>query len=52
MDNYRCVIANKELIIKKWDEESKNIEILKDIETKEIIKLEELIPDWWGYDRV
>lgn len=21
MDNYRCVIANKELIIKKWDEE-------------------------------
>ena len=31
---------------------SKNIEILKDINTKEIVKLEELIPDWWGYDRV
>ena len=31
---------------------SKNIEILKNLDNKEIIKLEELIPDWWGYDRV
>ena len=31
---------------------SKDIEILKDIDTKETIKLEELIPDWWGKTRV
>ena len=31
---------------------SKNIEILNDIDTKKIVKLEELIPDWWAYDRV
>ena len=31
---------------------SKDIEILKDIDTKEIVKLEELIPDWWGKTRV
>lgn len=31
---------------------SNNIEILKNINTKEIVKLKELIPDWWGYDRV
>lgn len=31
---------------------SKNIEILKDKDNNEIIKLEELIPYWWGYDRV
>ena len=31
---------------------SKDIEILKNIDTKEIVKLEELIPDWWGYDRM
>lgn len=31
---------------------SRNIEILKDINTKEIVKLEELIPNWWGYTRV
>ena len=31
---------------------SKNIEILKNKETNEIVKLEELIPNWWGYDRV
>ncbi len=31
---------------------SKNIEILKDININEIVKLEELIPDWWGYDRL
>ncbi|MBQ9024600.1 MAG: cytidine deaminase [Bacilli bacterium] len=32
--------------------DSKNIEILKDIDSKEIVKLEELLPDWWAYDRV
>ena len=31
---------------------SKNIEILKDINTKETVKLEELIPEWWGMTRV
>lgn len=31
---------------------SKNIEILKSQKTNEVIRLEELIPDWWGYDRV
>ena len=31
---------------------SKNIEILKDKDTKETIRLEELIPNWWGYGRV
>ena len=31
---------------------SKNIEILKDINTKETVKLEELIPEWWGTTRV
>lgn len=31
---------------------SKNIEILKDKDTKETIKLDELIPNWWGYGRV
>ena len=31
---------------------SGNIEILKDINTKAIIRLEELIPDWWGKNRV
>lgn len=31
---------------------SKNIEILKDINTKEAVKLEELIPEWWGTTRV
>ena len=31
---------------------SKNIEILKNIDSKETITLEQLIPDWWGYDRI
>ncbi len=31
---------------------SKNIEILKDKDNNETIKLEELIPNWWGYDGV
>lgn len=32
--------------------DSKDIEILKNIENEENILLEELIPNWWGYDRV
>lgn len=31
---------------------SKNIEILQDIDSKKTVKLEELIPDWWGKTRV
>ena len=31
---------------------SKDIEILKDIDTKEVVRLDKLIPDWWGSDRV
>lgn len=31
---------------------SKNIEILKDEKTKETVRLEELIPNWWGYDKI
>lgn len=34
------------------DKNSKNIEILKNEKTEEYVKLEDLIPDWWGYDRV
>ena len=32
--------------------DSKDIEILKNIETKEVIKLKELVPNWWGETRV
>ncbi|WP_434302908.1 cytidine deaminase family protein [Clostridium botulinum] len=33
------------------DRESGEIEILLDLESKKTVKLKELIPDWWGYDR-
>ena len=33
------------------DKDSKNIVILRDKNTYETVRLEELIPDWWGYDR-
>ena len=33
------------------DKDSGNIEILLDLETLKTVKLKELIPDWWGYDR-
>ena len=32
--------------------DSKDIEILKNIETKEVVKLKELVPNWWGETRV
>ena len=38
--------------MKQLSKNSKNIEILKDVNTKKIVKLKELIPNWWGYDRV
>ena len=33
------------------DKNSKNIEILTDKESYKTIKLEELVPDWWGNSR-
>lgn len=33
------------------DKNSGEIEILLDLETQKVIKLKELIPDWWGSDR-
>lgn len=34
------------------DKDSKDIEILKSINPLAIVKLEELIPEWWGCDRI
>ena len=33
------------------DKGSGDIEILLDLETLKTVRLKELIPDWWGYDR-
>ena len=33
------------------DKNSKDIEILLDVQTKNTITLKEILPDWWGYDR-
>jgi len=33
------------------DKDSKDMEILVNKETLEIVKLKDLIPDWWGNDR-
>ena len=33
------------------DKNSGEIEILLDIETKKTVRLKELFPNWWGYDR-
>lgn len=33
------------------DKDSGDIEILLNLETQKTIRLKELIPDWWGYDR-
>ena len=32
------------------DENSGEIEVLLDLETKKTVRLKELVPDWWGYD--
>ena len=33
------------------DEMSKDIEILDDLATKKVVRLVELVPMWWGYER-
>jgi len=33
------------------DKDSGNIEILADLKTMKVIKLRDLIPDWWGDER-
>lgn len=47
---YPCGACREYLM--QLSKNSKNIEIIKDMNTKETIRLEELVPGWWGYDRV
>ena len=42
--------ACRELIM-QLSENSKHIEILQDEETYEVVTMEELMPNWWGYSR-
>lgn len=42
--------ACRELLM-QLDVNSKNMEILVNIDTEEIVKLNDLIPEWWGNDR-
>ena len=55
-----CVTRNGEVgspcgacreYLMQLDKDSKNIVILTERDTYETIRLEELVPDWWGYDR-
>ena len=55
-----AVMGNKEVgmpcgacreMMMQLDKENENIEILSNIKTKEVIKLKELIPAWWGNER-
>lgn len=55
-----CIDSNNEVgspccacreFLMQLDINSKEMEILLDFETKKTIKLEELVPDWWAYDR-
>lgn len=55
-----CVMRNKNVrtpcgacreYLMQLDKDSKDIEILINKETLETIRLEELVPMWWGYDR-
>ena len=42
--------ACREMLM-QLDKNSGGIEILVDLETKETVKLKELVPDWWGEER-
>ena len=33
------------------DKDSGDIELLVNLETQEVVKLKELMPNWWGSDR-
>lgn len=55
-----CVMRNRKVgfpcgacreYLMQLDKDSRNIEILTDLDTFETIRLEDLIPNWWGYDR-
>ena len=60
IDKLVCVMRNGEVgslcgacreYLMQLDKDSKDIGILREKDTYETIRLEELIPDWWGYDR-
>lgn len=55
-----CINKNNEILppcgacreyLMQLDKDSKEIKILKNMETYEYEKLDDLIPNWWGYNR-
>ncbi len=55
-----CVMRNGQVILPcgacreylmQLNQNSRSIEILTDKETEATVRLERLIPNWWGYDR-
>ena len=44
-----CCVCREFMI--QLDRDSGEIEILLDYETRKTVRLKELVPQWWGYDR-
>ena len=44
-----CCVCRE--LMMQLDKDSGDIEILLDLETLKPVKLNELVPEWWGYDR-
>ncbi len=60
IDKLLCIMSDGNLgypcgacreMLMQLDENSGKIEILTDLETREYILLESLVPNWWGKDR-
>ena len=44
-----CCVCRE--LMMQLDKDSGNIEILLDLDTQKTVRLKELVPEWWGYDR-
>lgn len=44
-----CCVCREYMM--QLDKDSGDIEILLDYDTRKTVKLKELVPEWWGYDR-
>ena len=44
-----CCVCREFLM--QLDRDSGEIEVLLDYESRKTVRLKELVPEWWGYDR-
>lgn len=47
-----CLVVSAAISMAQLNIKNKDMEIMKNYETRETVTLDQLMPDWWGYCKI